>query len=97
MTAWARWQVRIGFWRKGLMRELLQIDPLTGAISVTFNVKVSGPYGMTSVGQEIFAGNAGFEGKSTCIRGAASYCEASRARKKRFRWAGRRATMAHSE
>src|SRR5262249_45976547 len=43
---------------RGLQGELLQIDPATGAASAAFTLQLSAPYGLTSVGQEIFAGNS---------------------------------------
>jgi hypothetical protein len=43
---------------RGLHNELLIVDPATGQISVSFSLQLSTPYGLASVGKEIFAGNS---------------------------------------
>jgi glutamine cyclotransferase len=44
---------------RNLDSEIFQIDPATGAATVMFPVSDDNPYGLTSVGQEIFVGYAG--------------------------------------
>lgn len=43
---------------RGLFGEIIEVNPLTGAASVTFTAQISNPYGLAGMGQEIFVGDS---------------------------------------